>query len=827
MALRLTSSSPSPDAPPTQTPIAAAQAESIAVERLVALAAAALAGGRLIEYRELFKEADALEDPNRRYQARKRLLEQGLGSAGQMPASKAADVLLVTAAGALAALNADPAEPVLLNYAGIAFYELWSLEAARALFLAAQRLDPALPHLRRNLAECKRRRGSGTAPRRLVHGIPPEFVRRAREIADRARPAKGMKLSLCMIVRDEEEMLPRCLEAVASVVDEIVIVDTGSKDRTIEIAGSFGARVIEREWTGSFADARNTSFDHATGDWLLYLDADEVLVAQDAEQLRGLTSQTWRDAFYLVETNFTGHEEAGTAVTHSAMRMFRNRPEYRFSGRLHEQIAQNLPAYLPERIHQSNVRVEHYGYLGSVRDAKEKSRRNIELLLAQKAESAPTPFLHFNLGSEYFAAEDPAAALAEFEQAWAMIAAEGPDGQHEFTPSLLVRLVKALRVCDRPQDAIEMARVGLEMFPGFTDLVYEQAIASLSCEREDDAIEYFERCLALGDAPTGYTAVVGCGTYLPRISLAELHLGKGEIESALELLRTCAETDPGFFGLILPYASALLRAGESGAQVVTEIEQRIPQLTGTGRFMLGTALFEAGAAQDAEQQFRLVLEGHPHSARARAALSEALLRQRLYEQAASEAAEMDEEDPLAVVASRSELFGRIAGGDLDRAQQALERAARVGMPSAELAVFRGWLGLRTGRPSTQSLPPAAWPLLEVVLEALLRVQDFENFEAVAPLVGAGELPVREQRELLGRVYLRRGFLRSAAREWMAVVNDRPDARALLGLAQVAIANRQPEAARTFAANALALDPGCAAAAAILDAQLPEAVALAS
>ncbi len=79
MALRLTSSSPSPDAPPTQTPIAAAQAESIAVERLVALAAAALAGGRLIEYRELFKEADALEDPNRRYQARKRLLEQGLG----------------------------------------------------------------------------------------------------------------------------------------------------------------------------------------------------------------------------------------------------------------------------------------------------------------------------------------------------------------------------------------------------------------------------------------------------------------------------------------------------------------------------------------------------------------------------------------------------------------------------------------------------------------------------------------------------------------------------------------------------------------------------
>ena len=86
--------------------------------------------------------------------------------------------------------------------------------------------------------------------------------------------------------------------------------------------------------------------------------------------------------------------------------------------------------------------------------------------------------------------------------------------------------------------------------------------------------------------------------------------------------------------------------------------------------------------------------------------------------------------------------------------------------------------------------------------------------------------MREQRELLGRVYLRRGFLRSAAREWMAVVNEQPDAAALLGLARVALANGQTEAAGTFAANALALDPGCAAAASILEPQRSEPVALA-
>ena len=94
-------------------------------------------------------------------------------------------------------------------------------------------------------------------------------------------------------------MLPRCLGAIAPVVDEIIVVDTGSRDATIEIARSFGARVIEHEWTDSFADARNISFDAATGDWVMYLDADEVLVSEDAERLRALTGHTWREAFYL------------------------------------------------------------------------------------------------------------------------------------------------------------------------------------------------------------------------------------------------------------------------------------------------------------------------------------------------------------------------------------------------------------------------------------------------------------------------------------------------------------------------------------------------
>ena len=236
---------------------------------------------------------------------------------------------------------------------------------------------------------------------------------------------------------------------------------------------------------------------------------------EDAPLLRSLTGRTWREAFYLSETNYTGDLEDGTAVTHNALRVFRNRPEYRFEGRLHEQIAHCLPGYLPERVEASGVRIEHYGYLGAVRDSREKSRRNIELLRLQQAESPPTPFLHYNLGSEYAAADEPQAALAEFERAWKLLQSLPDRDSYQFAPALMSRMVKALRACGRPTDAIARAEEGLLRFQGFTDLVLEQAIAAIALEQNERAIELLERCIEMGDAPRRYTATQGSGSYLP------------------------------------------------------------------------------------------------------------------------------------------------------------------------------------------------------------------------------------------------------------------------------------------------------------------------
>src|SRR4051812_32082242 len=445
-----------------------------AAAELPARAQVHLATGDLAGYRALFAQAGEESDANLRYEARRDLLQAGL-HAPRSSATQLANVFVAVATEGLAILSEEPREPVLLNLTGIALYELGAYAGAKALFEAAQRLDPQLPHVAANLREVVRRRTAGANPRipGVVRGALRGLEADAKRVAVKAKPVEGLTVSLCMIVRDEETMLPRCLDAVAEHVDEIVIVDTGSTDATMDIARSYGATVIETEWTGDFGAARNVSFDAATCDWIVYLDADEVLGEGQGARLRELTGRVWREAFFLVETNHTGDLEDGTSVHHNALRVFRNRPEYRFTGRIHEQIAHTLPAHLVERIETTDIRMEHYGYLGVVREEKDKSRRNLELLERQLAEQGETPFLHFNLGSENAALRQHEQALEHFRAAWDEMRNDPDLLTFGYAPSLVNRLAHTLRVLGLRAELEEHAADALKLFPAFTDLVYE------------------------------------------------------------------------------------------------------------------------------------------------------------------------------------------------------------------------------------------------------------------------------------------------------------------------------------------------------------------
>jgi len=443
-----------------------------------------------------------------------------------------------------------------------------------------------------------------------------------------------------------------------------------------------------------------------------------------------------------------------------------------------------------------------------VRDAKEKSRRNIELLLRQREDAVPTPFLHFNLGSEYGAVGDSRAALAEFERAWELIVGDPEGRTWGFMPALVSRLVRALRICGRPEDCIARADDGLERYPGFTDLVYEQAGALLALGRTEEAIARYEQCVEMGDAPSRYTATVGMGTFLPKLAIAEIHHARGEAGDAVALLDATLAEHPGFFGLVLPLAAALLADGVAPADVVARVEARVAQLTPTVRFMLGTALYEAGETAAAEEQYRLLIERQPGNGGARVALAEALLSQCRYAEAAAVAAELADDEPHAASARRSELFAHLAAGDATAARATLARAVEAGMAPGELALFGAWCDRAAGRePEAAALPLDALPPLAVALEALLRVREVDAFATLVPLLDGIPCAPRERRELLADIYLRRGFLASAAEEWLAVCGEDPrDVRGLIGLAQVAAAQGMTDDALEFAREAHTLEP---------------------
>jgi tetratricopeptide (TPR) repeat protein len=792
MALRTSSIAPS-----QATPAAPADWRG-RVDLAVSVAAARLAAADLDGLAAVFADVATWEDEQRAYQARCRLAELVLA---YRPDDVDAWVraFIAGATHLLAALEREPREPVLLNHVGVLLYELCEAGAAADLFRAAARLDPELAHARANLEHARERARSGARLPGLGATRTRQLAERARRLAGRARPVKKLTLSLCMIVKDEEEMLPGCLEPLRGVVDEMIVVDTGSTDRTVEIAESYGATVVHFPWNGSFADARNASIEAASGDWLIYLDADEHMEADDARHLRALLGRTWREGFYLVETNYTGGSDAGSAVTHMALRVWRNRPQYRFAGRIHEQKTHTMPTYLPERFETTRIRVRHYGYLNQRIAAKDKSRRNIQLL-EQEAQESRTPFTDYNLGSEYIVLGDHAAARLHLDRSWAALREQGLESVG-YAPLLVSRAARARREVGDFDAAVAAVEEGLARFPDHTDLVLEAALTARSRGDLRQAAELAERCLEMGDAPAEYASTTGAGTFLALTLLAEVHAAQGDRAGQERILRRCLTEHPDYIAPVLPLVELLIARGVDPAEIDALVPGKVP-----ARLLAGSAYIEGNHPADAERWFRGALEAQPSNSAARMGLSESLLAQRRFAEAAEVAAGEPAGSPLAARAAEAVVFASAVQGDADAMDAAVERA----LPSlldADADLYRAWASAIRGGESAAALGTAAGPTAVRMLEALLRVTETNAFTTLLSVFARVQLPERQRRELLATMYLRRGFLESAADEWIAVATTQPDASAMLGLAQVALARGYDQDAVGFAAEAVRLEPG--------------------
>ena len=505
--------------------------------------------------------------------------------------------------------------------------------------------------------------------------------------------------------------------------------------------------------------------------------------------------------FDLVETNYTGGDDSGSAVTHLALRIWRNRPQYRFEGRIHEQKTGNMPTYLPERLGHTGVRMLHYGYLKSRIGAKDKSTRNIELL-QQEVRESPKPFALFNLASEYMVLGRWVEARELFDRAWVDVRLEEDWRAIGYVPLLAPRMVTCRRETGKLAEARVGARQALLAYPDHTDVALQLALVERGTGNLDEARRIAERCLEMGDAPAAYSAVVGSGTYLALCLLGELATARGELEEAEELFRRSLRDYPHYVSPILPLAVTMLRRGATPAEVLAEVPEGKP----SALLLAATACFEAGHAEEPETWFRTVLERQPANAVARLGRAESLIALKRYAEAADESA-LALDSALGPQAASVRLFALAAAQDARGLRAALASAFAAGMTAHEAQIFGAWAAVIEGAPLPRTLPADAAATALLGLDALLRVQDFEVFEQLAGLYQATLAPARQKVEDLARLYLRRGFLESAADEWLPFAQRGGDAKAFVGLAQVAFAKGLHEDALGLAREALRLDPG--------------------
>jgi glycosyltransferase involved in cell wall biosynthesis len=215
-----------------------------------------------------------------------------------------------------------------------------------------------------------------------------------------------------MIVRNEERNLPRSLGCVLGLASEAIVVDTGSTDATPRITAAYGATVLTYDFHfPDFAAARNYALAHATGEWILILDADETLHATAASAIRSLIARNENIGYYFERHNHAAGHAAPT--TDYAVRLFPNHPEFRFRGRVHETVDASI-LRAGGTLRKTQVRLDH-NFSTDLESRRQRNRWYIKILLEEIA-ADPTDDTRLDfLAAEYHQLEmfSEAAAVAE------------------------------------------------------------------------------------------------------------------------------------------------------------------------------------------------------------------------------------------------------------------------------------------------------------------------------------------------------------------------------------------------------------------------------
>jgi len=343
------------------------------------------------------------------------------------------------------------------------------------------------------------------------------------------------RIALCMIVRDEEATLAACLRAALPAVDEVCVLDTGSTDSTRAVAERMGARVECRAWTDDFAAARNAALAMTSADWVLSLDADEVLLEPERARERLLAFAGAHPAA-LGRVEVRNRDAAGELTTLQVTRFF-PAAACTWTGRVHEQVT----AAGPERARRdTGLAIDHRGYelSGAARTAK--LGRNLRLLEAALTDDPEDGYLWFQLGRTRALSGDHESALAALEQGLARCPDDAP-----WAASVLEAGAYSLRALDRSEQALALLSEVEAAFAQRADTCFLIALLAMDCGQLERAERGFRRCLELaGSGPGPAESSPAASTFAPAINLAVMAEVHGRRDEARAWYRRALEHRP-------------------------------------------------------------------------------------------------------------------------------------------------------------------------------------------------------------------------------------------------------------------------------------------
>jgi glycosyltransferase involved in cell wall biosynthesis/cytochrome c-type biogenesis protein CcmH/NrfG len=396
----------------------------------------------------------------------------------------------------LASKNAD-----ILHFLGLARHELGEIERAISALQEAVSLSPSLSAAHRNLGVILR--DSGRHEEAQGHfekavSLDPGMS----EVSEYLKlSTSGARLSLCMIVRDEAENLADCLTCVRDIVDEMIIVDTGSVDGTPEIARNLGARVFFFPWCDDFSAARNESIRHSTGDYILWLDADDRFDEDNRSKFKLLKDSLppeRNQAFQFILSNRQNGREMDRC---RQMRLFPRLEGVVFEGRIHEQVTYSLHRKGIQTA-GTDIRVDHMGY-PDLEGLRGKAQRNVRLMRLEAAERPENWANRFHLACALVLLGDIEEAYRE--NLWVVKESRCPAESPEWHYNAILHLSRLCQGRGKVEEALAWLDRAEDLRPRDGFLAFSRGELLLAADRPEEAYttltEAENRSIATGVFP--------------------------------------------------------------------------------------------------------------------------------------------------------------------------------------------------------------------------------------------------------------------------------------------------------------------------------------